>query len=273
MTKHKSIGTPEHGNLDHEVRRRCDGANPCSRCKTHNTICFFGKKTKPHYQMYPQGYVNRLEQQEQYLVCGLRILYRQACNCGAWPGEPLKCELNGHPLTHDMLTRLGALDYDKNAVLDKSEDTMLQECRKNKGHTQLPVFSNSSPNSVQSLALSLHFSDPSQRQIPAKLSAISDTLPAQSPRALINAEISSNPHEILTPASMEEVICACPVQDPPDWMAFGSIPSDRMDTPAAAQQTDLYFDFETCPTMLNYQLPTDGIELPDNPDSFDLLCG
>jgi hypothetical protein len=53
-----------------------------------------------------------LEQQQAQLVAGLQESYRlmQAGNC--WPGSPLKPSSNGHPLTHDILERLGALNQE-----------------------------------------------------------------------------------------------------------------------------------------------------------------
>ena len=52
-----------------------------------------------------------LEQQQAWLVHGLRELYRRITTAEAWPGDLLKPESNGFPLTHDLLTRLGALDH------------------------------------------------------------------------------------------------------------------------------------------------------------------
>lgn len=51
-----------------------------------------------------------LEQQQRWLVCGLRQLYNLSIQGKSWPGEPLKGDANGNPLTHDVLSRLGVLD-------------------------------------------------------------------------------------------------------------------------------------------------------------------
>lgn len=68
-----------------------------------------------------------LEQQQSWLVNGLQEMYRRACDGQGWPGEPLRCEPNGHPLTHDLLTRLGALDHTKGERFEENPDHMQQE--------------------------------------------------------------------------------------------------------------------------------------------------
>lgn len=72
-----------------------------------------------------------IQQQQIWLVHGLRELYRRTTEGEGWPGECLKTEPNGHPLTHDILTRLGALDRTKGERFEDSPDAMQQElCRK-----------------------------------------------------------------------------------------------------------------------------------------------
>ena len=68
-----------------------------------------------------------LEQQQTWLVHGLQEMYRRACEGEGWPGEPLRCEPNGHPLTHDLLTRLGALDHTKDERFEENPEIMQQE--------------------------------------------------------------------------------------------------------------------------------------------------
>lgn len=58
-------------------------------------------------------YVEMLERQQVWLVRGLRELYRRTIESGVWPGDSLELETNGHPLTHDLLARLGVLDQSK----------------------------------------------------------------------------------------------------------------------------------------------------------------
>lgn len=50
-----------------------------------------------------------LEQQQAQLVTGIQMLYSRTLNGEGWAGSPLKEGPNGHPLTHDILERLGAL--------------------------------------------------------------------------------------------------------------------------------------------------------------------
>ena len=90
-------------------KSKCDGANPCSRCKADNAICVFGERKKSQDKVYPKGYVEMLEQQQHQLVAGLRKLYSMSQNGQSWPGEPLATAQGGHPLTHDILERLDVL--------------------------------------------------------------------------------------------------------------------------------------------------------------------
>jgi len=50
-----------------------------------------------------------LEQQQGQLVAGVRELYHLLRTGRGWPGAPLQEALGGHPLTHDILERLGVL--------------------------------------------------------------------------------------------------------------------------------------------------------------------
>ncbi|KAI9685431.1 MAG: hypothetical protein M1822_004562 [Bathelium mastoideum] len=90
-------------------KSKCDGANPCSRCKTDNAICVFGERKKSHDKVYPKGYVEMLEQQQTQLVAGLQDMYRRLSTGEQWPGSALTDGPNGHPLTHDILARLDLL--------------------------------------------------------------------------------------------------------------------------------------------------------------------
>lgn len=90
-------------------KSKCDGANPCSRCKADNAICVFGERKKSQDKVYPKGYVEMLEQQQAQLVAGLRELYSRLQSGQGWPGQPLPEAQGGHPLTHDILERLDLL--------------------------------------------------------------------------------------------------------------------------------------------------------------------
>ncbi|KAK8226114.1 hypothetical protein HDK77DRAFT_382855 [Phyllosticta capitalensis] len=90
-------------------KSKCDGSSPCGRCKADNAICVFGERKKSHDKVYPKGYVEMLEQQQNQLVAGLRELYRRLQTGEGWPGLPLSDQQGGHPLTHDILERLDLL--------------------------------------------------------------------------------------------------------------------------------------------------------------------
>lgn len=51
-----------------------------------------------------------LEQQQGWLIEGLRRLYQRTLDHNCWPGEPLPLDAHGHPLTHEILLRLGVLN-------------------------------------------------------------------------------------------------------------------------------------------------------------------
>jgi len=117
------MASPNSDSYDSHVRKRvgkacdrcrlkkskCDGMNPCSRCKADNAICVFGERKKSHDKVYPKGYVEMLEQQQSQLVAGVRTMYQKLVENEAWPGTPLHEQTEGHPLTHDILDRLNVL--------------------------------------------------------------------------------------------------------------------------------------------------------------------
>lgn len=124
----------------------CDGSSPCGRCQSDNAICVFGERKKAQDKIYPKGfvsnlpmerfqcranavinddsYVEMLEQQQNQLVAGLQALYALVTSSASWKGAPLKESVNGHPLTHDILQRLGVLHLDLNAETDAFEEDL-----------------------------------------------------------------------------------------------------------------------------------------------------
>ncbi|KAI9852552.1 MAG: hypothetical protein M1838_000420 [Thelocarpon superellum] len=90
-------------------KAKCDGDSPCGRCKTDNAICYFGERRRSLDRVYPRGYVEMLEQQQAQLVAGVQELYRRTQDGTGWTGPPLPASDSGHPLTHALLERLGAL--------------------------------------------------------------------------------------------------------------------------------------------------------------------
>lgn len=98
-----------------------------------------------------------IQQQQIWLVHGLRELYRRTTEGEGWPGECLKTGPNGHPLTHDLLTRLGALDRTKGERFEDSPDTMQQGlCRKSMWRQE---SSDGAESSLSPVARSGFFSD------------------------------------------------------------------------------------------------------------------
>lgn len=65
-----------------------------------------------------------LERQQQQLVNGLQELYEIVITQRGWNGAPLQESMNGHPLTHDILERLGALKLDANVETEAFEDNL-----------------------------------------------------------------------------------------------------------------------------------------------------
>ncbi|KAL8726922.1 MAG: hypothetical protein Q9166_006411 [cf. Caloplaca sp. 2 TL-2023] len=63
-----------------------------------------------------------LEQQQSHLVNGLQIMYGRLVNNDGWLGPPLELRANGHPLTHDILERLDALQIEGSPKLDQFEE-------------------------------------------------------------------------------------------------------------------------------------------------------
>lgn len=59
--------------------------------------------------MYPKGYTELLERQQEHLVAALHMLYHRLIDCELWVGDRLT-EYNGHPRVHDLLVALQIID-------------------------------------------------------------------------------------------------------------------------------------------------------------------
>jgi len=132
-------------------KSKCDGANPCSRCKQDNTICVFGERKKSQDKVYPKGYTEQLEQQQTRLVEGVRKLYGLVVNNKPWPGNRLKEVSNGHPLTHDILKELGLLTVSNDGVThyESFEEDPLEMQRKYSTRTSTSPESDEQGQSYQ----------------------------------------------------------------------------------------------------------------------------
>ncbi|KAJ5933856.1 hypothetical protein N7454_006185 [Penicillium verhagenii] len=114
-------------------KSKCDGAKPCLRCRSDNAICVFGKRKKDDERVYPQGYAEKLEEQQQWLVHGLQELYHRITEDEAWSADRLNTELNDRPSVHNILKRLGALDHRVGQRFEQNTELMQQRLwRQNK---------------------------------------------------------------------------------------------------------------------------------------------
>ncbi|KKK14794.1 hypothetical protein P175DRAFT_0510407 [Aspergillus ochraceoroseus IBT 24754] len=243
-------------------KSKCDGAKPCGRCRADNTLCVFGERKKAHDKVYPKGYVEMLEQQQTWLVYGLQELYRRINEGEGWPGEPLKCESNGHPLTHDLLTQLGALDHNKNERFEENTETMQQELwKQNAGHMQRQDSSDASSDTAQSPVIPSYFSDPfAARTLPQTPTNTISPVTSRTEIPAIKSESQLTPNNppfvtSISSMSMPSVVNPLALQNPQQWPnpSFGGF--DEMDMMGAVEYGALTFDEPMPSPLFNRQLP------------------
>lgn len=291
MTARQSTPASEHSHSDSGVRKRvckacdrcrlkkskCDGAKPCGRCRADNTLCVFGERKKAHDKVYPKGYVEMLEQQQTWLVNGLQELYRRLLEGDGWQGEPLKCEPNGQPLTHDLLTQLGALDQSKHERFEESTDSMQQELWKNSaGHMQRQDSSDTSSESAHSPVMPPQFSDSfATRTLPQTPT----TLRIDVPQSTIKSEPHMTPNNpaYVTPMqtmSMPRVVDPSDLQSVQlqntQWPSPGFGNFDDIDI-MPAQYSGLPYDDSITSPMFSRQMPMGLIpgSYMDNKNDFE----
>ncbi|KAI9040483.1 Zn(II)2Cys6 transcription factor domain-containing protein [Aspergillus affinis] len=268
MTARQTSPSSDHSHSDNNVRKRvckacdrcrlkkskCDGGNPCGRCKADNAICVFGERKKAHDKVYPKGYVEMLEQQQAWLVHGLQEMYRRTSEGEGWPGEPLKCEPNGHPLTHDLLTRLGALDHHKGEHFEENPDVMQQDLwKQNAGHMQRQDSSDGSSEPAQSPVVPSRFSDAFSRPMPPSPSTFSPSSRTQGPTIKSEPQMTPNNPAFVAPLAMQGVVNPVALQAPQQWNNnFGGF--DEMDLMATPDYSNFSFDDMSSP-MFNRQIP------------------
>lgn len=215
-----------------------------------------------------QRYVEMLEQQQAWLVYGLQELYRRTSDGHGWPGEPLKCEANGHPLTHDLLTRLGALDQSKGDHFEESPEMMQQKLWTQKpGHMQRQESSDGSSESPQSPVGSSRFSDVFGRH-----HHLPPTPPSFSPSSRNTTATTQPPIEsesqLENPAfapqlSMQGVVNPIALQGPQQWSSNGFSPFDEMDLMGPNDYTNMSFDEQPLPSPIyNRQIPLNCMTSP-----------
>lgn len=147
-----------------------------------------------------------LEQQQQQLVTGLQELYELVIKNQGWKGAPLKESTNGHPLTHDILERLGALKFDSHVQHDRFEedlDMLRQKLVMDTTGSQRKLadlnYQNPSPFS-ESISPKHYFKDPCPT-----LNQFPPTPPIQSPHQQAHASIRyiSSQNHVLSEASLD----------------------------------------------------------------------
>lgn len=193
-----------------------------------------------------------LEQQQAWLVHGLQEMYRRSIEGEGWPGDRLKPEPNGHPLTHDLLTRLGALDHSKGEHFEENPDALQHDLWRH--GMQRQDSSDASSDSAQSPVSRSRFSDafPSQQTLPP-------TPPAYSPssaRGPVKSEPVAAPPQFAMPG-MQGVVNPLALQGPPpqQWSGSGFNLFDEMDLMPSADYSNLAFDEGIASPMFNRQMP------------------
>lgn len=233
--------------------------------------------TNIYYAADVSSYVEMLEQQQAWLVHGLQELYRRTADNQGWPGEPLKCESNGHPLTHDLLTRLGALDQSKGDHFEENPDTMQQKLWRQKPAAQMQRqdSSDASSDGAQSPVASTRFSvsDTFGRQLPPTPPSFSPSRtqqPQPGPTAPVKSEQLENP-AYAAQLSMQGVVNPIALQGP-QWSNNGfSSPFDEMDL-MPSDYTNMSFDDQPVynrPLPLNCMTSTSFMDTKSDYEDFN----
>jgi hypothetical protein len=214
-----------------------------------------------------------LKQQQAWLVHGLQELYRLTTECEGWPGYLLNPEPNGHPLIHNLLTRLSALDESKGERLEETSEIIQHDFWRNgAAHHDSTEGSIDSPHSpvARSLFSSDAFSShPQQSMLP--------TAPnyARGSRAAPMQHINVEPAMKMAPLprsqyalSMQGVVNPLVLQDAPQWPRGngGSNPFDEISLINSADYTNFNFADQIPSSMFHRQIRTNC--LPCGYDDF-----
>lgn len=90
-------------------KTKCDGENPCKRCKDDGLVCTAGSRKKTEFKQLPRGYAEVLEHTQYALIATVHKLYDMLRRGEEWTyGEP---ELNdrGLPVIHNIAEKLGCI--------------------------------------------------------------------------------------------------------------------------------------------------------------------
>lgn len=221
----KSPGSPE-GSLDNpEVRKRvvracqrcrlkkckCDGATPCTRCKSDDAICAYGKHKKSDKTVFRSGYVQMLERSHAQLTAGLQELYRRTQNGEGWIGPRLEVASNNQPLTHKILEALGVLQTGDWEEMESADGTWqgFEGQRKN-SHGWMYSESTSpstqatfSPNSPTQTAFPQSTIMSKRRsKLQTELPPITQTLTRPPPPVAVHASVKPEPYNHAFPHQM-----------------------------------------------------------------------
>ncbi|KAJ5152888.1 uncharacterized protein N7482_009366 [Penicillium canariense] len=260
-------------------KSKCDGSSPCSRCRADNAVCVFGERKKAHDKVYPKGYVEMLEQQQAWLVNGLQELYRRSIEGEGWPGDLLKPEPNGHPLTHDLLKRLGALDHSKGERFEENPEAMQHELWRN-GMQRQESTDGSSDSPHSPLARSRYSSDTfsSQQTLPPTPPAYSPThhvvhtQPQIKPEPAMSAAPAPQPqyalsmHGVVNPLALQ----GAPQQWPGNHGGFN--PYDEMDMMSSADYATFHHFEDPMPSsMFHRQMPMNCVPSSEYDDFKEFL--
>jgi hypothetical protein len=80
------------------------------------------ERKKSHDKVYPKGYVEMLEHQQNQLVTGLVILYERLVEEGLWKGPPLDLNSEGKPYTHYILQALRVIEVRSDGSSEEFEE-------------------------------------------------------------------------------------------------------------------------------------------------------
>jgi len=83
---------------------------------------YYSKRDKPRNRVHPKGYVEMLEEQQTVLVSGLQRMYKQLKCARLWTG-PTLAEIDGHPLTHEILAAFHPRNPGVEELLSEQEST------------------------------------------------------------------------------------------------------------------------------------------------------
>ncbi|GLA56032.1 hypothetical protein AnigIFM63604_003973 [Aspergillus niger] len=196
-----------------------------------------------------------LEQQQTWLVNGLRVMYHRALEGEGWPGEPLNCEANGRFLKHDLLTRLGVLHQAKDERFEANTEVMQHDLwRQNAGRMPRQESSDSSSESAQSPILPFCFLDPFARQLSSTQLNFSKTSQAQRPMIKSEPQMAPTNPAFAAPMTMQGVVDPLALQTPQQRPSnnFGAF--EDLDLIGAFEYTNLSFDDQVPLPMFDRQL-------------------